>query len=329
MKKLARHVLLTHTRKILAALAGFTLLIAWPIGRNAFHIFAAYPPWFLNYLLGGRDCNRGGGYCATLMVPTQSFKDIMGMQPSYKCNNLQRWGAAHDGGWNICVDDDVQGPKQGLPCVVYSFGGRLDWSFELSVVGKGCEVYTFDPTVSVLPADTPDDMVDVLCANVSHACGRNPDPRIHFMGIGLHGADLEVPGLGPVKRLSTFMQQLGHESIDLLKVDIEASEWPWFLTLSKEDMARVKQFVLEIHFTPKRFVPQMQMIPTEARYRWWGRTDVADSDAYQFYVSALNALTSTYGFNLAHVDHNMQGSIEMVGPWPAICYHEMTYVRTS
>jgi len=59
------------------------------------------------------------------------------------------WEEIHaclDGHKFVCLDDlylDVKNKK----CLVYSFGISDDWSFEEHMVGMGCTVRTFDPTI--------------------------------------------------------------------------------------------------------------------------------------------------------------------------------------
>ncbi|GFT80976.1 uncharacterized protein NPIL_306441 [Nephila pilipes] len=51
-----------------------------------------------------------------------------------------------DGDKIICQD---QAAPLRPPCLVYSFGGNDEWSFEEEIVNFGCEVYTFDPSLKM------------------------------------------------------------------------------------------------------------------------------------------------------------------------------------
>lgn len=50
----------------------------------------------------------------------------------------------------------------------------------------------------------------------------------------------------PVKRLSTIMKELGHNQIDILKMDIEGAEYDVINDISKSDI-RPQQILVEFH----------------------------------------------------------------------------------
>lgn len=300
--------------------------LAWTIWTN-FYVIAVYPFWFLNWTMGGKKCSMRGGFCAELMRPSRAFIEDLGLTPSFACSSFERWGAAGDGGWDICVAEAVKGPKLGLPCVVYSVGGNLEWSFELAALKRNCEVHTFDPTIHVPAAGTKK---NASCTKRSR-CGRAPDPRIHYHNFGMFGAELQLPNVGSVKRLSSIMDELGHTSVQLLKVDIEGSEWPWLLSLDAREIQRVEQLVVEIHLQPRTFPAVMNAMPFQVRHAWWGAAgqQLTTGHAYPFYISKLHELTSTCGFEVARVHQNLNSSIELVGPWPVVSCYEITYVRVQ
>lgn len=115
--------------------------------------------------------------------------------------------------------------------VVYSAGIGEDISFDLAMIDAvGCSVHGFDPTPiarewlgrQVLPsaysfhnvglAETDGDM-DFFPPDDAHSFSRLP---------GHAGAQsLKCP----VRRLSSIMEDLGHDHIDLLKIDIEGFEY--------------------------------------------------------------------------------------------------------
>jgi hypothetical protein len=227
-------------------------------------------------LLGNRICahsNFQSSVCRWIDPPL-FFRWSVGLNPTYKCKDMQRWGDEIDQGWSVCVDESTQlWELDKRKCVVYSFGINHQWSFDLAAVAKGCEVHSFDPTIIVLPYDTQPELVSSRCAaerrkrgrtshtkdNMANAngalCAPNPSPHIHFHDWGLYGADTDLPGIGPVKRLSTIMRELGHAHVDILKADIEGGEWAAFGALGGEQMAllasSVSQLMLEIHMMPE------------------------------------------------------------------------------
>jgi FkbM family methyltransferase len=117
--------------------------------------------------------------------------------------------------------------------VVYGFGAGTNISFEIEFARKyGCDVHCFDPTPQAV------EYVKGLLAE---------NPRIKFHAVGLIDIDGKVKFFKPrqknlgslsalnlnastifmeanVQRLRTLMARLGHERIDLLKLDIEGAE---------------------------------------------------------------------------------------------------------
>jgi FkbM family methyltransferase len=116
--------------------------------------------------------------------------------------------------------------------VVYSFGLGEDVSFDLALIERfGCVVHGFDPTprsldwlgAQALPAALiihPHGLAGIDGVS-SFAPPTNPAHVSHsVLGRGA-GPRLELP----VKRLGTIERELGHERIDLLKMDIEGAEY--------------------------------------------------------------------------------------------------------
>lgn len=118
----------------------------------------------------------------------------------------------------------------GSNSIAYSFGLGRDISFEESLIGHiGCEIHAFDPTPISL------DYVRSL----------GPNPKLHVHPFGLSCVDGEkdfgAPAEGdasfstrtsgsggvrlPVRRLTSLTRELGHDRIDLLKMDIEGEEY--------------------------------------------------------------------------------------------------------
>jgi FkbM family methyltransferase len=152
-------------------------------------------------------------------------KDLR-MKPDVICVK-ERLGTEY-GGW------DVVNATLNADSVVYSFGVGEDASFDVALIEKfGLVVHAFDPTpksiewvktqkfsdrfvmhdygiadhdgsISFHPPDNPD--------HVSHTILDRPSTRAKAISV-------------PVKRLSTIMNELGHQRIDLMKMDIEGAEY--------------------------------------------------------------------------------------------------------
>ena len=111
-------------------------------------------------------------------------------------------------------------------CVVYSFGSRGDDLFERRVLqlAPGCEVHIFDRSAPVRPAPRG---------------GSGPYARTARYHCRYLTAD-------NASSLSTYMRQLGHDYLDVLKVDIEGTEWDVFPGIDWP-RARIGQIQVEIH----------------------------------------------------------------------------------
>ena len=111
----------------------------------------------------------------------------------------------------LCGWDDIPPTR---PCVMYSFGSRGDDSFETEMRKKvpHCEIHIFDPTV--LP---------------------QWGGKWNYHHVGLGGEDNDAWGghtgangfTMRVRTLKTIMKKLGHSFVDVLKFDIEGSEFPF------------------------------------------------------------------------------------------------------
>ncbi|HKU37017.1 MAG TPA: FkbM family methyltransferase [Polyangiales bacterium] len=117
--------------------------------------------------------------------------------------------------------------------VVYSVGIGEDASFDLALIARfGCSVHAFDPTprslswVRAQPDLPPQFHVHAYGLAdydgiASFAPPKNP-AHVSFNQLpGKQDARVELP----VRQLSTLMRELGHERLDVLKLDIEGGEY--------------------------------------------------------------------------------------------------------
>lgn len=149
-------------------------------------------------------------------------------EPNATVPRLVRIGSSY-GGWSI--DRDRLTPAS----IVYAVGVGEDISFDLGLIDAvGCEVHAFDPTPIA----------------VGWIAKQALPAKFHFHAVGLGAEDgeveFQVPGVDgyhsfslsaapeaavrgsvacPIRRLSTIMRDLGHDRIDLLKMDIEGFEY--------------------------------------------------------------------------------------------------------
>jgi Methyltransferase FkbM domain len=123
-------------------------------------------------------------------------------------DDIERIGSDYGGWWvpSGLIDEDS---------VVYAAGVGEDVTFDLGLIDRfGCRVWAMDPT--------PRSIV---------YSGRVGEPRWDFLPIGLWEEDAVVhfhPPVDPAHchTLTTVMAKLGHDRIDLLKLDIEGAEGP-------------------------------------------------------------------------------------------------------
>ena len=147
---------------------------------------------------------------------------------------LERLGSSY-GGWVIPSD------LVDRESIVYSGGVGEDVSFDLALIARtGCTVWAFDPTPRSI--------------EFARHIG---EPRFHFLPFGLWSSDCTQrfyagPEAGHVSHsavarvddrpffeaeclsLTTAMRDLGHERIDLLKLDIEGAELEVLASLETE-----------------------------------------------------------------------------------------------
>ncbi len=147
-----------------------------------------------------------------------------------KCTPVPHVGRSGDGGWEVCMAPAFK-PKPG--CVVYSFGVNNIWEFDESMARDyGCTVRAFDPSM----------------ASADHT--HSPGP-VNFYKLGLGGTARKLPKNGwQLYTFDDFMRRFGDSSrvIDLVKIDIEFSEWETFeKMLETGALGRIKQLIFETH----------------------------------------------------------------------------------
>lgn len=122
-------------------------------------------------------------------------------------------------------------------CVVYSFGSRALTTFEDAVfrANPSCEVHIFDPTVDPVGSKF-----------LLHS------KRWHFHAFGLAGTAGNLPRVGKVDILSAIAARLGHQRIDILKVDIEGAEFDAVQQWAQDpQLPAIVQVQMEVHYMDK------------------------------------------------------------------------------
>lgn len=150
--------------------------------------------------------------------------------------------------WAVCLDGLSENS------VVYSIGVGEDISFDLELIARcGMRIHAFDPTPRSIRwlelQQLPDKFIfhDYGVADYDGISAFFPpaDP------LHVSYSAISRPSRGPkihaaVYRIATIMQTLGHDHIDLLKMDIEGSEYRVLENLMTSRMP-VGQILVEFH----------------------------------------------------------------------------------
>lgn len=161
------------------------------------------------------------------------------------CATEERLGAVTDGGKWVC---DVHKFAAKKDCVVYGFGAGADISFEEAMAALGCQVHVFDPNPkAVARFGELAKARKVGSGSVTfHPVGLGPVAREADLSM-----KLEIDGTPvAVRTLDDLTKSLGHSHVDLLKLDIEGSEWATFDDLFEKDLLAklgVKVLLAELH----------------------------------------------------------------------------------
>jgi FkbM family methyltransferase len=165
-------------------------------------------------------------------------------RPELRCQRI--WLGNRYAGFS--VNPELLGPSS----VIYSFGIGTDISFDLGCVKRfSAHVHAFDPTPRSLAwiktQQIPPEIHvhDYGIASFDGTMTFNPpsDPtHVSYSPVDRGGEKVDCP----VYRLSSIMRVLGHDHIDLLKMDIEASEYDVIPDLLA-DQIPIRQFCIEFH----------------------------------------------------------------------------------
>jgi FkbM family methyltransferase len=168
-------------------------------------------------------------------------------KPDVYCEK-RRFGSDY-GGWDI-IDTNLNPDS-----VVYSFGVGEDASFDIALIEKyDLIIHAFDPTPKsiewVKRQGLPDNFVmhnygiAAFDGNISFNPPENPDHVSHTI---LDRPSTKAKAISvPVKKLGTIMQELRHDHIDMIKMDIEGAEYDVIKDIYKSNV-RPGQILIEFH----------------------------------------------------------------------------------
>ncbi|MDR3570883.1 MAG: FkbM family methyltransferase [Candidatus Pacebacteria bacterium] len=159
--------------------------------------------------------------------------------------NIELIGNPSYGAWNTITDGLSENS------IVYSLGVGDDVSWDLELIRKfGCKVFAFDPTPYAIEWISKQQLPDAFRffpVGISDHDGtsafftkKNVPTNKNLSTLIFDGDAIELP----VKRLATVMKELGHGRIDILKMDIEGSEYAVI-----RDMRNIviRQLLVEMH----------------------------------------------------------------------------------
>lgn len=159
--------------------------------------------------------------------------------------NKEKLGGEYGGYW-ICPDEISSNS------IVYSVGIGKDITFDLALIEKyHCSVFAFDPTPE----------------SIEWLRGQDLPEKFKFFPLGLADYNgkalfyspknqsatlLQLPEATSrpieveVRKLSTLMKMLKHDSIDLLKMNIEGAEYAVINDISRSNL-RINQICVDFH----------------------------------------------------------------------------------
>ncbi|XP_006822373.1 putative methyltransferase-like protein 24 [Saccoglossus kowalevskii] len=218
-------------------------------------------PWAESDKSIDAEADRFLTYITTIQMNCRNIIDIGYVIPS---TTNSSWP------WRVCYDSNHVGREyqsEDMSCLVYSFGTNpQDRTFDLELLDRGCEVHVFSPTTKTVGKSASNE-------------------RMVFHKTSLDWRDTmmnpHVASSWRTRRLSGIMSDLGHTEIDILRANLESSEWKVLENIVAEGTSqRIQQLIIKIHLH-------------------WGGFEVtgSDADVVRFWYSVFKQLENS-GFRL-------------------------------
>ena len=160
----------------------------------------------------------------------------------------QTFGSGY-GAWDVATDLVHSGS------IVYAFGVGEDITFDLALVERfGLTVHAFDPTPKSIDWLRRQALPEQFILHPYGIAARDGDVTFHPPENPAHVSHSMLDTSGgsansitvPVRRLGTIMSELGHDRVDLLKMDIEGAEYEVIEDLCVSGI-RPRQLLVEFH----------------------------------------------------------------------------------
>ena len=201
-------------------------------------------------------------------------------QPKFKISHktkVEHHGSSY-GGWNIIPNSLNQ------DSIVYSVGIGEDISFDISVIKKyNCKLYGFDPTPRVqtfLKKENPHANFIFAPIGLSDTDGTlifyTPENDAHISHKAYASKNSNAVEV-KCQKLSSMMRDLGHNHIDLLKIDIEGFEYQVLENIFQEDVT-IRQLLVEFyHIFPEIGNEKTEKILQQLEDKGYRLFNVSDS----------------------------------------------------
>jgi FkbM family methyltransferase len=195
--------------------------------------------------LGGLKGLRGPYKSFKRVVRALGGRDLW-QRPQIKCKEV--WLGNDRARWCVCPDD------LSASSVVYSFGVGEDISFDLELIRRfQVQLHAFDPTPRCIEwlrtQRLPEGFVfhDYGLAHFDGYCKFLPPENPAHISHTLVQRSSPWPAIElPVRRLNTIMRSLGHNHVNLLKMDIEGAEYEVLSDVLSAGI-NVDQLLVEFH----------------------------------------------------------------------------------
>jgi len=199
-------------------------------------------------------------------------------EPLWTCPDIEMVGNFHDGVKWVC---GIRRMRKG--CNVYSFGSNGDDQFERDILKKTrCEVFTFDPTLSL-------EKERMLSTNIRK--------NFHAVGLASYDGVMEIKGSErKVLSLKTIMKSLNHMHIDILKVDIEGAEYDVLEGLNLSGFPEIGQILVEVHAF--KYLQELnksgitEEVPSKLRLKLDRLFQVLETAGFRLFHKEINVLWS-------------------------------------
>jgi len=179
------------------------------------------------------------------------IKQLLGLELNYRvefeCTGIDCLGSKKQ--WNWCICPEGISPSS----IVYSLGVGRNISFDIAMIEKyQVQIYAFDPTplsvewVKSTPVPEHFHFFDYGIASFDGTAMLYDNPKHKSQSIRQRPKGKESAIEVRFHKLKTVMDMLGHEKIDILKMDIEGAEYEVIESLLSSNI-QVDQLLVEFH----------------------------------------------------------------------------------